>query len=527
MRAFAHLRPFRPTRLTSWRLALYPALLLGGCSIAPDPYLGTIDPTGWDARFGGVSVLTNTPPCVAPLTALRGNAGNASNSSWYYLGNFSLNQLDLLKTQDPTRPLPPEGYRISGCAPAQGAEANFNYRDNNFETDRQYPVFPGNSPEPTSAATYSPFFFVTPVAVRDQQVGCNDVRSERTLLDRGGWDRGSLSFMDAARSSPLDVQRPSRENIRAGMVTMVDWPLFNLTAPLMRPDKGDAANRSGATVVDRVKACPFQANNTAKIPTKIGDPDASFSYANLGWLRGLLTGFMDAGEVPLQRGAKSCLSLFETGAACTADADCKTGATVCNTESGRCVATTVQVDTGVSCRDSNGMPSTAICASCSPTSLRCMTTASLTDTRKDCNMTACDSSKGEICSGGVGKRTCKVSPLSICPAVTDIYVPDVESYALAGGSVTLGSGMSTRAAPPMTVFSAARGDQGFSPVCRVRRYDSKALDAKLTMDPAACLGREESMVAPRPRCTADQLKAAGVVLAETELSFVNCVFPSP
>ena len=71
MRAFAHLRPFRPTRLTSWRLALYPALLLGGCSIAPDPYLGTIDPTGWDARFGGVSVLTNTPPCVAPLTALR------------------------------------------------------------------------------------------------------------------------------------------------------------------------------------------------------------------------------------------------------------------------------------------------------------------------------------------------------------------------------------------------------------------------------------------------------------------------
>ena len=218
---------------------------------------------------------------------------------------------------------------------------------------------------------------------------------------------------------------------------------------------------------------------------------------------------------------------YETGATCTADADCKTASTVCNTAVGRCVATSVTVDTGISCRNANGSAGTcATGQACSAASLRCTTTAAMTNTGKDCNMTACDAEKGEVCAGAVGKKTCFTPPMSICPAVTDVYVPDNEVYALSAGTLSITSGSMTRTAQPITLFTATRGDGAFSPVCRVRRYDSKALDTKLTNDPTTCTGREDAPFAARPRCTPAQIQRAGVLLPETELSFVNCVFPS-
>ena len=157
-------------------------ILLIGCSVPPDDYLGIVDTTTWDARFGGTTSSV-APLCVVPQTAVK----NDSSATWYYAGNFSLRLLDPLNTQDPTRPLPTEFYRISGCAP--DSSDPFDFRTDNFVKDRQYPVYAQNAAEPLNALTYNPFYFVTPVNVRDQRVGCNDVRGERTLLDRGGWDR--------------------------------------------------------------------------------------------------------------------------------------------------------------------------------------------------------------------------------------------------------------------------------------------------------------------------------------------------
>ena len=96
MRALAHLGPARRTRT-----AIAPVILLIGCSVPPDDYLGIVDTTTWDARFGGTTSSV-APLCVVPQTAVK----NDSSATWYYAGNFSLRLLDPLNTQDPTRPLP-------------------------------------------------------------------------------------------------------------------------------------------------------------------------------------------------------------------------------------------------------------------------------------------------------------------------------------------------------------------------------------------------------------------------------------
>lgn len=475
-----------------------------GCAVPADPYLGTADPSGWDALYGGGTA----PACRAPRSYLAPN-GTTPTPGWYYLGHFTTDQLDLTNALDPTRALPAEAYQIDGCAPEQGA--TFDPRLDNFETDKQYPVFAQNAPEPTgtvvSARRYRPFVYLTKVQVRGQQVGCNDVRGERTLLDRGGWDRATSAFTEQKASAALDVQRADKDKVRAGQVTFKDWPLFSLATPLMRG-------------TELAKACPY--NGAKPFPMTPGDPAAPFRFANQGWYRGLLTGYLDGGDVPVHTSYKDCLSLFEMGKACQANADC--GAGVC--AEGRCIATSYRVDTGASCRGGAACPTGTTCTmdAMNPmdplkNSYRCTLSGSLVSTGKSCAMSACDAAAGEVCVSG----TCRRAPWPVCPKVTDVYVADAEADAVGRGSVTVGPMGMTRSAEPIVSFSSLRGSANFSPVCRLRRYDSKALADALAMNANLCK-REDSMVAPRPLCTAQQLIDAKVVLAETELSFVHCMF---
>ncbi len=446
------------------------AALAVGCSdlVPPDPYQGTIDPSGFDTAFGGPAKSTwpnSLYPCLAPRRGFGGGSGGIDGQTWWYLGGLSSSQLDVSNAADATKALPPTVYEISGCDGGEGrAEAispsNYSAQANNYLTDRQYPVVAygtdptraGSSAEPTSVGTYRPFQMVVPVTLRDSirgRMGCNDIKSERSLLERAGWSREQKTFPDGAPFN-FDFRFPSRDELRSDKVTFKDWPMMSVATVLMKtPIAGDS--------------CPFVTGSSAKYPRFPGDPDASFQFPSQHWLRGLLGGYLDGGTLPVTTDPAACADIL-------------------------------RVPTGKSCT----MPS-------------------------DCNAAA-----NEICSSG----RC-LAPIPVCPKLNELFVASDEvpvaatSNPIPSATIELKDSTDpkkTRTADIMAVFASTPADPDFSPVCRLRYFDKKKLAA-------SCTRLESDTIAPRPLCSAAEIKAApGAVLTTDAMGkpipaiYVHCLF---
>jgi hypothetical protein len=455
--------------------------------IPPDPYLGTIDPGGFDAQVA-FPTSTSSPlsACMVPRRGFGGASG-LDGVTWVYLAGLSTTQLDLSNASDATRALPPSVYQVKGCnAPeGRGDRQEFDARLDNYLKDRQYPIIAqglvpalaGAASEPARLSTYKPFHLVIPVELQQSVVnrmGCNDVKGERSLLERAGWSRETKLFPD---DGPRDftINFPSRDAIRSGQVTFKDWPMVSVAAPIMKTPVG-------------VESCPFVTGNMARYPAYPGDPNASFQFPSQHWLRGLLGGYLDGGDVPTTTDPLLCPALVPTLKDCSAMSPCTGPGEVCNTATGKCTAPV------------------PICPKYND--LYVAVDETWTITAKTCSpMMAC--AAGEYCYSG----RCFTPPAATAAA-----------NPLPSATVTLPVGADpkttmTRSADLMAVFSATPGQQGFSPVCRLRFFDKNKL---------SCNGRTETeTVAPRPLCTAAEIKAAGAVVATSRDFFVHCVFPSP
>lgn len=455
--------------------ASLPAALLG-CSdlIAPDPYQGTIDSSGFDTAFGGPAKPPSWPnsvfPCLAPRRGLGGGTNGIDGQTWWYMGGLSASQLDLSNAADPSKALPPSVYQVTGCDGGEGkadaiSRSNYDARVHNYLTDRQYPVvsygsFPaqvGAAGEPTNVASYRPFHVVVPVALRDSvrsRMGCNDIKSERSLLERAGWSRETKTFPENAPYN-LDLRIPSRDDIRAGRVTFRDWPMVSVATVLM---KTPVANES----------CPFQSGSMAQYPKFPGDPNASFQFPQQHWLRGLLGGYIDGGDLPTTTDPAACADILRY-----------------------------------------------------PTGKSCMMTS-------ECNAAA-----NEICSSG----RCQ-APIPVCPQLNELFVDIGEvplptsatlSNPIPNATVSLPDPTApmdpkkARTADILAIFSAVPSDPSYSPVCRLRFFDKK----KVT-----CAASEPSdLVAPRPLCSAAELKAQPDALITKDSMgrplptyYVHCLF---
>lgn len=338
-----------PLGLSGWlslsATACVPVLLLG-CSdlIPPDPYRGTIDSSSFDTAFGGPSKSSwpnGVFPCLAPRRGFGGGPSGIDGQTWWYMGGLSASQLDLSNAADPAKALPPSVYEVTGCEGGEGkAEPirrdTYDARIHNYLTDRQYPVvsygnFPaqvGAAGEPTSVGSYRPWHVVVPVALRDSvrgRMGCNDIKSERSLLERAGWSRETKAFPENAPYN-MDLRIPTREDIRAGRVTFRDWPMMSVATVLM---KTPVANES----------CPTVSGSMAQYPKFPGDPSASFQFPQQHWLRGLLGGYLDGGDVPTTTDPVACADIlrYPTGKSCAMTSECNAAANeICT--GGRCQA---------------------------------------------------------------------------------------------------------------------------------------------------------------------------------------------
>ena len=317
------------------------ALPLFGCSglIDPDPYLGTVDPAGFDAAVRFATVSTDaTKACLIPRRALKlAAAGGLDSSTWVYLGGLTTTQLDISNAADASKALPAAAYKIDGCnAPeGRGDERQFDTRLQNYQPDVQYPVLSygtvpmlaGTSAEPTSLKTYKPWHVVVAAeltsSVRDR-MGCNDVKSERSLLERSGWDRQSKMFADGGPRD-IDIKFPTRAQIQAGMVTFKDWPMVSVAVPV-------------GSSTDPALACPFVTGGMASYPKFPGDPNATFQFPSQSWLRGLLGGYLDGGDLPVTKDPTKCPALLPTTKACSMTMPCDTAAGEVCGSSGTCVA---------------------------------------------------------------------------------------------------------------------------------------------------------------------------------------------
>lgn len=320
---------------------LLASLSLAGCSglIDPDPYLGTVDPSGFDAAVRFATVSTDaTRACLIPRRALKSAlTGGLEATTWIYLGGLTTAQLDISNATDATKALPAAAYQIDGCNAPEGRQDahQFDARRDNYRRDVQYPVLgvgtvpmlAGTSAEPTALRTYKPWHVVVQAklgdAVRDR-MGCNDVKSERSLLERAGWDRQSKTFPDGG---PRDFQInfPTRAQIQAGMATFKDWPMVSVAVPV-------------GSSTDPALACPFVSGGMARYPEFPGDPDATFQFPTQSWLRGLLGGYLDGGDLPVTRDPTKCPALLATTKACSMTSPCNTAAGEVCGSSGTCVA---------------------------------------------------------------------------------------------------------------------------------------------------------------------------------------------
>ncbi|MCS6912440.1 MAG: hypothetical protein RMK29_11010 [Myxococcales bacterium] len=424
---------------------------LGGCQDVwpPDPYLGAIDASGFDPLFRGPQ-----EGCLAPRRGFGGTTG-IEPVTWFYLGALTPRQLDLANAADPTRTPPTGAYVLSGCTVHKGYE-RFDPRTDSFVRTVQYPIMSNASPEPTSVATYRPWHVVIPASVRAERsgkVGCNDIKSQRSLEDRAGWDRerkvyGRGDFDPKVLADhpygyiipgglpdglDIEVRPPTWDDVRAGRVTFKDWPMVHVGMPIMKTANARAS-------------CPLTPGGTARYPRFPADPAADFQFPSQSWLRGLLSGYLDGGDLPITTEPARCPALVPTGRSCTMPTDCNTA-------------------------------------------------------------------RAEVCVMG----RC-LGRVPVCPKLNDLYVPQNEVASLATGTVELMDMSGKRTAEVLAIFAATPGQDGFSPVCRVRPYDP----SKVT-----CTRKEAEAIAPRPLCTAAEIAASpGAVVAGPE-SYVHCLFLRP
>jgi hypothetical protein len=319
------MRQLLPACATSCLLGL----LAASCSDVrpPDPYLGTIDGSFFDPLFGGGGAAgTNVPRCIAPRRGFGGGSG-LDPVSWIYLGGLSPAQLDITNAADPRRTPPTGAYVVSGCAP-QG-DTSFDPRTDNYLRSVQYPIMNDASPEPTAPAAYRPWHAVIDVAIRPEKIpriGCNDIKGQRSLENRAGWDRerkvfGSGDYDPRLLSQfpygvviddpgdELKIRSPSWDEIRGGKVKFKDWPMVNVAAPIMRTREMCAAWPPTAGAIPRYPRYP-------------GDPNADFQFPSQSWLRGLLSGYLDGGDLPVTMEPARCPALIQTGKSCGAMMPC-------------------------------------------------------------------------------------------------------------------------------------------------------------------------------------------------------------
>lgn len=317
--------------------ALLAAGLLGcGGVIDPDPYLGTVDPSAFATQVRFATGTANPQSaCLVPRRGWGGTAGT-TETPWIYLGPLTASQLDLANAADPTKALPPSVYQLTGCdqPEGRGEMRTFDPRLDNYLRNVQYPVLAtgfvpalaGTAGEPTNLATYRPFHVVVPAQIQPDlrdRMGCNDVKSERSLLERAGWDRESKQFPESGPTG-IQIQFPTRERIATGQASFRDWPMVSVAVPI-------------GMSWDVSAACPFVSGNVAKYPRFPGDPQATFQFPSQHWLRGLLGGYLDGGEVPINTDKLKCPAIVPTIKTCSAMSPCDMAAgEVCS--SGRCLA---------------------------------------------------------------------------------------------------------------------------------------------------------------------------------------------
>jgi hypothetical protein len=313
-------------------------LALGaGCGgvIPADPYLGTIDPSGFDPLVAFATTSTPVNACLQPRKGLGGASGlDAVPGGWVYLGGLSPTQLDLANASDPTKALPPAVYQVSGCNAPEGRadRRDFDPRLDNYLPGVQYPVISqglvpalaGAASEPTRLSTYKPFQVVVPVAIQSSivdRMGCNDIKGERSLLERAGWQRDTKTFPD---DGPHDfaIGFPGRDDIRAGKAKFKDWPMVSVAVPVLKST--DAS------------LCPFVNPALAVYPRFPGDPQANFQFPTQHWLRGLLGGYLDGGDLPVTTDPTLCPAIVPTVKDCSAMAPCSGAGELCS--AGKCLA---------------------------------------------------------------------------------------------------------------------------------------------------------------------------------------------
>lgn len=461
----------------SVRLSILPVCLLSlsaACSgvIDPDPYTGTIDPSGFDKQYKFQPTSREDPAngCLMPRRGWDG-ASLSDSPRFFYLGALFAAQLDLSGNFDTSRSLPPAVYSLSGCNAPEGRQdpGEFDIRVNNYDKRVQYPIlsqglFPvqvGGAGEPTAQASYKPFHLVVQVqleaTVRDR-MGCNDVKRELSLLERAGWDRATKAFPDTGPKD-FDFAFPTREQIKSGAVRFKDWPMVNVGVPVGRG-------------LDPIQACPFVTNSKAVYPKSFADTSAGFQFPSQAWFRGLLSGYVDGGDLPIVTEARKCPALFDSGKSCKVD--------------------------------SMGM------------------------------VTGCNVTDGEVCTSTDPAKTgtCLVPP-PVCPVINDLYVskdefdpPSASSFDASDplprskSIVTLTDPMDmtkTRKTDALAIFATAPGQTSFSPVCRVRWVD---------LSKATCAAKETDAIKPRPLCTIAELQASpGAILptAPGKDVFVHCL----
>jgi len=461
----------------SIRSSLLPSFLLlsvSGCSglIDPDPYTGTIDPSAFDRQYK-FQPTSRDDPALGCLMPRRGWDGTSLSDGlrFYYFGALFAAQLDLTGAFDTSRALPPSVYQLSGCNAPEGRSdpGEFNIRTDSYDKRVQYPIlsqglFPvqvGGATEPTAQASYRPFHVVVQAslgpAVRDR-MGCNDVKRELSLLERAGWDRATKAFPEGG-AKDLDFTFVSREQMKAGSARWKDWPMVNVGVPVGRS-------------LDPVQACPFVTGSKAVYPQSLSDPASSFQFPAQAWFRGLLSGYVDGGDVPVVTDARKCPALFDTSKVCKIMA---------------------------------GQP------------------------------TGCNFTDGEVCTttDPLKDGTC-LAPPPVCPVINDLYVSTVEFVPPGGtgydtsdplprakATFTLtdpGDPTKTRKADALAIFSLSPGTKEFSPVCRVRWVDM----SKMT----GCALSETATIRPRPLCTVSEILANPAAIVPTAPGkdvYVHCL----
>ncbi len=459
--------------------------------IPPDPYMGTIDPSGFDPLVAFPTNSNNQQAaCLQPRRGFGGSTG-LDGVSWIYLAGLSAGQLDVSNASDPARTLPPSVYQLNGCNAPEGRREprGFDPRLNNYREDVQYPVvaqglvpaLSGAASEPARLSTYMPWHVVVPVdmqsSVRDR-MGCNDVKGERSLLERAGFARDTKKFPESGPQD-FDFHYPSRDAIRAGQATMKDWPMVSVAVPIMKTPVG-------------MESCPFVMGNTAKYPRFPGDPNADFQFPSQHWLRGLLGGYLDGGDLPISTDPQVCKQIpsrISTGKACMGNMDCN-------------------ADKAESCSANLCVAPLPVCPLLND--LYVPVDEVWPRTGKACSPTlACNTAAGEYCYNS----RC-FAPPTTAQAANPMASPTV-SLPVGDDPKTV----PTRTADVMAVFSATPGQPGFSPVCRLRFFDKSKLDC----------GRIEPgvTIALRPLCSAQEIAQSTAQVATKSDYYVHCLFLQP